>query len=127
MRFIAMLIGAMLAMPVFAQTQQELNDGACAEYRKVDAQLNETYQAILRKKGDDAVFLAALKKAQRAWIAFRDAELEAVYPEEDKRVHYGSVYTMCSCSLATELTQQRVEQLTTWLTAEEGDVCSGSR
>ncbi len=127
MRFVVIFIGVMLAMSASAQTQLELNDSACAEHQKADAQLNETYQAILSKKSDDLVFLAALKKAQRAWVVFRDAEIEAVYPEEDKQAQYGSVYPMCNCSVAATLTQQRVEQLKTWLTAEEGDACNGSK
>lgn len=127
MRLVAILIGAMFAMSAFAQTQLDLNEDACTSYQKADAELNKTYKAILRKKSDDPVFLAAMKKAQRAWVAFRDAEIEAVYPEADKQAQYGSVYPMCNCGVAAHLTQQRVEQLKAWLTAEEGDVCNGSK
>jgi uncharacterized protein YecT (DUF1311 family) len=33
-----------------------------------------------------------LKQAQRAWIAFRDAHLEARFPKADKQAEYGSAY-----------------------------------
>ena len=49
------------------------------------------------------------------------------YPEEDKRLHYGSVITMCELGELTELTTQRTTKLKNWLEwTLDGDVCSGS-
>jgi uncharacterized protein YecT (DUF1311 family) len=110
-----------------AQTQLDLNLAACAELDAADAELNRTYQDILRHYRGETLFLAKLKTAQRAWIAFRDAELEAIYPAAEKRIEYGSMYPMCRCAVLADLTTRRTEQLKTWLDAEEGDPCGGSR
>lgn len=111
----------------FESSQHDINVEACADYRTADEQLNATYKEILKRYNDDPVFLEALKKAQRAWLAFRDAEMVARYPEEDKQYHYGSAYPMCSCAGIAYLTRERAYILREWLTAEEGDVCNGSR
>lgn len=113
--------------PVMAQTQLQMNTEACDEYKKADDRLNAIYQQVLEQNKADAAFIAKLKKAQRAWLAFRDAELEAIYPATDKQTEYGSVYPMCNCMELTTLVNQRIEQLSGWLSAKEGDVCSGSR
>lgn len=113
-----------------AQSQEEMSGDVCEDYRAADAELNATYQAVVKRYQDDPQFLKALKKAQRAWIAFRDAELDALYPAEDKRMEYGSVYPMCECGVLAEMTRSRVMALNLWLPSEEdgeGDVCTGSR
>ncbi len=110
-----------------AQTQAEMNDSACAQYKKADAEMNAVYQQILNKYKSETLFVAKLKAAQRAWIAFRDAHLESLYPEPNKLQTYGSVNPVCRCGVLTELTAERTKQLKQWLNgAEEGDVCSGS-
>lgn len=118
---------AVLSMPVWGQTQLEMNTDACAEYKKADEKINTLYQQVLREHKDDPLFTARFKEAQRAWLKFRDAELSAIYPAADKQREYGSVYPMCSCLEQTSLVNQRIEQLSGWLAAEEGDVCRGSR
>lgn len=110
-----------------AQTQAEMNEAACAKYKSADAEMNAVYQQVLNKYKSETVFLAKFKTAQRAWIAFRDAHLESLYPEPNKLQAYGSVHSVCRCGVLTELTAQRTKQLKQWLNgAEEGDVCSGS-
>lgn len=110
-----------------AQTQSEMNDAACAKYKTADAEMNTVYRQVLNKYKSETVFLAKFKAAQRAWIAFRDAHLESLYPEPDKLQAYGSVYPVCRCRVLTDLTAERTKQLKQWLDgAEEGDVCSGS-
>ena len=61
-----------------AQTQSEMNAEACDAYKRVDAQLNDAYKQILRDYQGDQTFLDKLKKAQRAWLAYRDAHLDAL-------------------------------------------------
>ncbi len=102
-------------------------DNSCAEYEKSDAELNKAYKKILNDYKQDQVFLEKLKQAQKAWLAFRDAHVNAVYPEADKQTEYGSAYGMCRCLVLKELTEVRVEQLKKWVDGvEEGDVCAGS-
>ncbi len=68
-----------------AVTQMDLNICADQDYRAADAELNKTYrlavaamQATDKELGDiDAAYagaLEALKKAQRAWIGYRDGQ-----------------------------------------------------
>ena len=109
-----------------AQTQGDLNDEACGKYKRTNAELNKVYGRILREYGQDQVFIQKLKVAQRAWIAFRDAHLESIYPNADPR-WYGSVNPRCRCIILTELTAERTKVLQQWDEGrEEGDVCLGS-
>lgn len=126
-RHTVIFVFMLAAAPVMAQTQLQMNVDACAEYQKADEKLNATYQQVLEQHKGDAAFVAKFKKAQRAWLIFRDAELAAIYPATNKQAEYGSVYPMCNCMEQAALVNQRIEQLSGWLSAEEGDVCRGSR
>jgi len=107
-----------------AQTQLEMNNCFCGQYQKADAELNRVYRQLLSTNAGDTVFTEKLKVAQRAWIAFRDAQLDAIYPATDNpRVTYGSVYPMCYCMAQQELTDERTKQLKRMLSSKEGDVC----
>lgn len=126
MRYVLVLLVLVMA-PAKAQTQLEMNQAACSEYQVADKRLNTIYQQVLARHKGDAAVTAKIKKSQSAWLAFRDAQLEALYPAADKLYEYGSVYPMCSCSENAALINQRIEQLSGWLNPEEGDVCRGSR
>ena len=127
-------VGWMLSAAVFlgissllAQTQADLDQQSCGQFHKADASLNATYSKILKEYGKNAQFVSKLKAAQRAWLAFRDAELEARFPKPDKQAEYGTVYPMCRCTQLQELTEQRRKELGLWLDGiPEGDVCAGS-
>ncbi len=112
-----------------AKTQFDMNQCARREFEKADKELNRLYQAILTEYADDKLFIEKFKAAQRAWIRFRDSEMEALFPVQNKNevYNYGGVYPMC-CSIWMEnLTQDRIEQLKKWSgKIDEGDVCSGS-
>src|ERR1700746_284387 len=95
-----------LAINLLAQTQSAMNQDACAQYKQADHALNAAYPKILKDYPKDPQFLAKLKQAQRAWITFRDAQLEARFPKADKQSEYGSAYPTCRCSLLTELTEE---------------------
>lgn len=111
----------------WAQTQRTMNQGVCQT--NSDKELNKVYQDVLKKKASNKEFITAIKKAQRAWIVFRDSHLESIFPGTvNKRVQYGSVYPMCNCSAEDKLIRDRIIQLQKWLgTKEEGDVCLGTR
>ena len=110
-----------------AQTQAQMNLDACDKYRKADAEMNGAYKQILNSYERDALFIEKLKKAQRAWLLFRDAHLESLYPAQDQLAAYGSVNQMCRCMVLAELTRERTVVLKRWITGvQEGDVCSGS-
>jgi uncharacterized protein YecT (DUF1311 family) len=110
-----------------AQTQGDLDEQACGQFHKADVALNETYSKILKQYAKDQQFIAKLKTAQQAWLVFRDAELEALYPKDNKQAEYGTVYPMCHCSELQFLTEARTKELKRWIDGTmEGDVCAGS-
>ena len=126
-RLIAIGLVSLAAINLLAQTQSAMNRDACTQYTQADHALNAAYTKILKDYAKDAQFLAKLKQAQRAWVAFRDAQLEARFPKADKQSEYGSAYPTCRCSLLTELTEQRTKELKVWVDGiPEGDVCNGS-
>jgi uncharacterized protein YecT (DUF1311 family) len=110
-----------------AQTQSESNQDACTTFKQADALLNKSYNQVLSEYKKNALLIRKLKIAQRAWLAYRDAQIEALYPALNKPAEYGSVYPMCRCNALATLTTQRADELKKWIDgAEEGDVCSGS-
>ena len=114
--------------PVSAQTQLELTRAAQVEYERRDSELNTVFARILKEYRDDGRFVRKLRLAQRAWIAFRDAHLAAVFPEDNPERTYGSSYAMCRWKLLTKITGARTEELKIWIEGvEEGDACAGSR
>jgi uncharacterized protein YecT (DUF1311 family) len=122
------VLGAFLATGhLAAQTQGEVNQDACAQYKKADQSLNATYSKVLKDYARDPQFLGKLRQAQRAWVAFRDAHLAARFPKAEKPAEYGSSYPACRCAVLTELTEQRTKELKTWADGvPECDVCNGS-
>jgi uncharacterized protein YecT (DUF1311 family) len=110
-----------------AQTQLDLNDCAGEQFAAADAELNRVYKAILEKYKGDALFIEKLRVVQRAWLAYRDAEMDAKYPHSNEDRYYGSIFPMCDNVYRAQLTQERIKKLREWLDgAEEGDACSGS-
>ena len=109
----------------FSQSQMSMNEDAQVEYKKSENEINAVYQRVLKSYSSETEFIKKLKIAQRLWIQFRDAEVEAKYPEA--REAYGSVYSMCAYSYLTQLTKDRTKTLKIWLIGiPEGDVCAGS-
>ncbi|HZV68691.1 MAG TPA: lysozyme inhibitor LprI family protein [Saprospiraceae bacterium] len=107
-----------------AQTQAEMNDEADRGFKTADSTLNVVYKKILNEYADDSLFIQNLKRVQRIWLTFRDAEIQLKYPAS---AGYGSVQRMCYTHYLTDLTNDRVRSLQIWLDGiEEGDVCAGS-
>jgi len=109
------------------QSQLGLDMAAGREFKRADDTLNIIYNKVLTKHKGDKIFIDKFIKAELAWIAFRDAEMDAIFPEEDKQLAYGSSYPMSYCIVIANLTWDRVKQLNEWLTAKEGDLSNGSR
>ncbi|MCX6183245.1 MAG: DUF1311 domain-containing protein [Bacteroidetes bacterium] len=111
----------------FAQTQMEMNEEAYRDFHQSDSVLNRTYSDIIKLYKSDPEFINALKKSQRLWIKFRDAELEMKFPNYKEAGYYGSIHPMCRAYYLKELTDKRIETLMEWrIGGEEGDGCGGS-
>ncbi|PLU27954.1 hypothetical protein BMJ27_31160 [Sinorhizobium medicae] len=101
-----------------AVTQTDLNICADKDHRMADAELNTTYrlavaamQATNKELGEiDAAYvgaLEALKKAQRAWIGYRDGQCELAGFE----ARGGSMEPMLVSGCLAELTRKRTDEL----------------
>jgi uncharacterized protein YecT (DUF1311 family) len=75
------------------------------EVKRADAELNRVYQAALKKhRPENAV---KLRKAQRAWIAFRVAQCEA----EGSIYEGGTIQPIVEAHCRVKLTQERTKDL----------------
>jgi len=126
MKYVLSLVFCFICFAGFSQTQSELNSIQYNQYQKADKKLNEVYQAILKKYKSDAEFIKNLRKSQRIWITFRNAEVKVKFPDRED-CYYGSIHPLCISAYLEELTLDRISTLTQWINgAEEGDGCSGS-
>lgn len=91
-----------------AQTQIEMNREKNSEYTMADAELNKIYKQILIEYKSDETFIQNLKKSQRLWIKFRNAELEMMYPKYDDG-NYGSILSSCKTMYLAELTKKETK------------------
>ena len=96
-----------------AGNQLELNACAADEFKRADAELNEAYAALLHKERGDLAFIEKLRAAQRAWLEFREAEVEATYAcnEENPRACWGSMLPMSISAYKAKLTRERTARL----------------
>lgn len=75
------------------------------ELEKEDKRLNVVYGKLVKKL--DKVGQTKLRNAQRAWIAFRDAECE--YSSDEMRGGTFEVVLLSSCHVS--MTKERADQL----------------
>lgn len=108
-----------------ATTQAEITACAGQAFDKADAELNLVYQQLLKKYAAHKNLIKKLKLAQEAWLKFRDAHIESLYPnpDEDQLRAEGTVYPMCKAMEMTRLTVERTRTLKNMLNPKEGDVC----
>ena len=76
--------------------QQEMNHCAAAEYQKADAELTKIYGKLDKTP--------ELRAAERAWIAYRDAECAF----ESASNRGGSLEPMIQTGCMTTMTKQRI-------------------
>jgi len=102
-------------------SQQMMNICAGEDYQAADAKLNAAYQNLIGS--DDADAKRLLQAAQRAWIAFRDAECA----HNTAASAGGSIHAMEVSQCLTRLTNERIKQLAASANCEEGDAsCANS-
>lgn len=95
-----------------------MNVCAGEAYAAADAELNTAYKQIVARLAGDPDGLAALRAAERAWVAFRDAECAF----QSSGVEGGSIYPMVQAGCLEGLTRDRLEALNGYLACEEGDL-----
>lgn len=93
-----------------ANTQDVLTRCANEEAKRADAELNSVYQKLLAALSDNRKATAKVTAAQRAWITYRNAYMDAMYPEKDKQ-SYGSIFPMEVNLLFAKLTRDQIAAL----------------
>lgn len=106
-----------------AGTQIEMNQCAYDDFLKADKKLNETYQALIRKSAGDKTYIKALRTAQRAWVVFRDAELDAMFScaDEDIKLCWGSMIGLLYPNAKAEITRERTQKLQHYIDNGQND------
>jgi uncharacterized protein YecT (DUF1311 family) len=119
--FAAILLG--LIGPANAQdcssalTQADMNRCASRDFLRADAALNKVYDELRRAMSEDADRQSLLTKAQRAWLALRDAECDFRTAES----RGGSIYPLLVQQCRTELTVRRTGELQSHLACVQAD------
>jgi uncharacterized protein YecT (DUF1311 family) len=92
-----------------AQSQSQMNQEAYADFEKADAALNKIYAQVLTKLDKEGQ--GKLKAAQRAWVAFRDAQadLDADY------MRGGSAAPLLHSGSLAGTTRRRIQDLKDFL------------
>jgi len=88
-----------------AQSQAEMNDCAGREYKKADADLNQTYQKLVAML--DADEKAQLKAVETTWIKYRDANCDFVADQ----FKGGTIRPMVLGFCLADMTQNRAKEL----------------
>jgi uncharacterized protein YecT (DUF1311 family) len=101
-----------------AQDQATMNQCADKAYKASDAKLNKVYKQITGRLKDDHDTAKLLVTAQKAWIAFRDAECGFA----SAGVAGGRIQPMVRAQCLDGVTQDRIKSLNTYLNCEEGDM-----
>lgn len=85
--------------------------------KQSDAELNATYGQIQQRLKNDPATAKLLVGAQRAWVAFRDAECNF----SSSSSLGGTVYPMIVALCADRLTRQRIDGLKVYLRCQASD------
>jgi uncharacterized protein YecT (DUF1311 family) len=93
-----------------AITQRELTACASEEATRADGERQAVYQELLAK-AVDANAADKVRAMEKAWSAYVDAFIDAVYPAENKQGEYGSMFPMEVRLVRATLIRQHIEQL----------------
>jgi len=117
---ISLLLGSVCLFAVVAHPQneqQEEDKCCCTTYdtgqclikvsKKVDAELNATYQSCIERWTQDSNSVDALRKAERAWMAYRDANCGA----ERATYGFGSMGPNIGAFCRIRLTRERIDEI----------------
>lgn len=101
-----------------AANQTTLNECASKAYQASDDTLNALYKQIRQRLKNDNDTTRQFVAAQRAWVAFRDAECKFAA----SGVSGGSIYPMIYAECLDRLTKARVDDFKRYLACQEGDL-----
>lgn len=138
MRTLAVIF-LMVAIPGFAQnsahyracsqrarTQLQMNACGSEEAARADNRLNDLYNKLLTQAAGEKDAVEKIKAAENAWIGYRDAFIEAMYPAGDKTGEYGSIYPLQASLLRARLTRRQITALQELLQQYAGGAQAGT-
>lgn len=100
------------------EDQATLNQCAGKSFKASDGELNVLYKRIEKRLNDDADKTKLMVAAQRAWLAFRDAECDF----SSSGVIGGTLYPLAVTQCRDALTKERIKTFKAWLNCSEGDL-----
>ena len=119
-----LLVSLLLSAPAMAQqpfsynkcmrtamTQTAMN---LCSYRKaalLDRKANSVYRKLLFEATSEPSATAKIVEMERAWIAYRDRYMAAMYPAKHKVAEYGSIYPLEANLLLAQLTKTHIRAL----------------
>ena len=96
--------------------QLSMNTCAFEEFKVFDKELNELYKIQMEHLRDDGKSKPSLKKAQRAWIKFRN--LDCRYMSGDPN-DSGSMWSLTKNKCLTSRTKTRIQELKSFIACRE--------
>ena len=129
MRVMMVLVGVALlaactqnrAVPV-EDSQLGIGKSAITDLATEEAEMARLLDRLTSQAAGKPDAIATLDRVQAAWLAYRDAQVQAMWPFP-ARASYGSAYPMCVDDVKAQLTKIRVSELRAMLEPVEGDVC----
>jgi uncharacterized protein YecT (DUF1311 family) len=103
-----------------AGTQLEITGCFSEEVRRAEAELKDVYVKLLAAVAHDAQAVAKITAAEKAWVAYRDAYIEAMWPAENKQSMYGSIFPANQRGLRASLTRRHIEDVKELLKEHSG-------
>jgi len=97
------------------ETQVKITSNLVETDNNLEKKLNEKYNEILKKYSKNKVFLEKFIVSQQSWTNYKEANLDALFPEDDKKMSYGSGYNMCYLLFLNEMIEIRIKDLDKWL------------
>jgi uncharacterized protein YecT (DUF1311 family) len=104
-----------------APTQTDMNLCVGKRLKAADDKLNATYRALAAKVSKEGG--EQLKKTQRAWLAWRDAQCEF----DTMSTRGGSIHSMVQALCIEDLTGAQTKHLDAQLHCQEGDTSCGGQ
>jgi len=103
------LILILISSVAFSQTNSEMKEQSSKRLEKFDKELNIVYQKIM--KSSSSKRKENIKKAQIAWLKFRDLNCEC----ESKEHEGGSLESLIYIECLAVMTEERVKELKRFL------------
>jgi len=108
-------------------SQKGMTECAAREANQAEKEMDATLRLIEQRRASEVALIKAIERAQAEWLQFRTAELDALFPEEEKQVAYGSMYNTCRAQQRERLAKLRTAELRLWLDGDpEAQGCSGA-